>query len=74
MSFLRGLKRLFGISDPVDNLFRDFGVDIDRTATLAGSPRDDALMKLAQERKGHISLKAVDDEYERLILEKYGRR
>lgn len=63
--------RLFGLrSDPTDELLASIG----RNATLASAPTDHTLMRLAQERKGHISLKAVSDEYDRLILEKYGRR
>lgn len=35
------------------------------------APRDPDLLKIANERKGHISRKAVRDEYNRLVLEKY---
>ena len=35
------------------------------------APRDPDLLKIAKERKGHISRKAVRDEYNRLVLEKY---
>jgi TorA maturation chaperone TorD len=55
--------------DPTEELLNS----INRSATLISAPTDHALMKLAEERKGHISLKAVSDEYNRLILEKYGR-
>jgi hypothetical protein len=41
---------------------------------FVSAPIDHALMKLAEERKGHISLKAVSEEYRRLVLEKYGRK
>jgi len=36
------------------------------------APTDPDLLKIAKERKGHISRKAVHAEYNRLILEKYG--
>ena len=35
------------------------------------APTDPELLKIAKERKGHISRKAVRDEYNRLVLEKY---
>jgi hypothetical protein len=35
------------------------------------APTDQGLLKIAQDRKGHISAKAVTEEYNRLILEKY---
>lgn len=35
------------------------------------SPTDPDLLKIAKDRKGHISRKAVRDEYNRLVLEKY---
>ena len=35
------------------------------------APTDPDLLKIAKERKGHISRKAVHAEYNRLVLEKY---
>jgi hypothetical protein len=35
------------------------------------APTDPDLLKIAKDRKGHISRRAVRDEYNRLILEKY---
>ena len=37
----------------------------------SGAPTDPDLLKIAKDRKGHISRKAVHAEYNRLILEKY---
>jgi hypothetical protein len=57
---------------------RLFGRAAGRTSQLfAGfrrksrSPTDPDLLKIAKDRKGHISRKAVRDEYNRLVLEKY---
>jgi len=35
------------------------------------APTDPDLLKIAKDRKGHISQRAVRDEYNRLVLEKY---
>ncbi len=35
------------------------------------APTDPDLLKIAKDRKGHISRKAVHAEYNRLVLEKY---
>jgi hypothetical protein len=35
------------------------------------APTDADLLKIAKDRKGHISRRAVRDEYNRLVLEKY---
>ena len=35
------------------------------------APKDPDLLKIAKDRKGHISRKAVHAEYNRLIVEKY---
>ncbi len=35
------------------------------------APTDPDLLKIAKDRKGHISRRAVRDEYNRLLLEKY---
>ena len=45
---------------------------IEQSAVLLQAPRDKELWERAYAAKNHISLKAVDDEYCRLILEKYG--
>jgi len=37
------------------------------------APTDPDLWKIAKDRKGHISRKAVRDEYNRLVLEKYAQ-
>jgi hypothetical protein len=65
-------RRLFGLpgNDLVDNLKASIG----RNATLAFAPRDEQLWRQAEQQKGHISLKAISDEYERLILAKHNRR
>jgi hypothetical protein len=47
---------------------------LEEAVTLFTAPTDDALWKLAEQRKDPVSLKAVSDEYNRLILEKYGRK
>jgi hypothetical protein len=35
------------------------------------APADPDLLKIAKDRKGHISRRAVRDEYNKLVLEKY---
>lgn len=35
------------------------------------APTDPGLLKIAKDRKGHVSKRAVRDEYNRLLLEKY---
>ncbi|MCA1410734.1 hypothetical protein I6F30_06055 [Bradyrhizobium sp. NBAIM20] len=35
------------------------------------APTDPDLLKIAKDRKGHVSRRAVRDEYNRLVLEKY---
>ena len=61
-------SRLFGLpDDPVDELLGS----ISRNATLISAPHDDQLWKQAEESMGHISLKAVSDEYDRLVLSNY---
>jgi hypothetical protein len=65
------LRRLFGLpDDPVDEVLGSIG----RNATLLSAPHDDQLWKQAEASKGHIDLKAVSNEYNRLILANYGRR
>jgi hypothetical protein len=57
--------RLFGRTpEPTNILAR-----LKRKVTRA--PRDPDLLKIAKDRKGHISRRAVRDEYNRLLLEKY---
>jgi hypothetical protein len=67
MGFLRRLIGLPDPNDPLANLMRS----VDRSATLAGAPHDNDLWTLAKQRADHISPKAVCDEYDRLILQKY---
>lgn len=57
------------MSDP----FKDLQNSIARSAALISEPTDHALLRQAEENKGHISLKAVSDEYNRLILQKIER-
>jgi hypothetical protein len=57
------------MSDP----FKDLQNSIARNAALLYEPTDHALLKQAEESKGHISLKAISDEYNRLILQKMER-
>ena len=57
--------RLFGSTPgPTSQLFARFG-------KKSRAPTDPDLLKIAKDRKGHISRKAVRDEYNRLVLEKY---
>ena len=64
-------KRLFGSTDVDDSLNKAMR-SIERTEILSNAPRDKELWDQAYAAKNHISFKAVDDEYCRLILEKYG--
>ena len=57
------------MSDP----FKDLQNSIARNAALISEPTDHALLKQAKQSKGHISDKAVSDEYNRLILQKIER-
>ncbi len=57
---------------------RLFGTDLEPASSLfakvrrkSRAPTDPDLLKIAKERKGHVSRRAVRDEYNRLILEKY---
>ena len=45
---------------------------IKRNLTLVSAPDDPELWKLAHASKGHISDRAVVEEYDRLVLKKYG--
>jgi hypothetical protein len=54
------------MSDP----FKDLQNSIAGNAALISASTDHALLKQAEESKGHISLKAVSDEYNRLMLQK----
>jgi hypothetical protein len=57
--------RLFGRTPgPTSQLFARF-------RRKARAPTDPDLLKIAKDRKGHISRRAVRDEYNRLVLEKY---
>jgi len=56
---------LFGRnSRPANKLFARF-------KRKSRAPTDPDLLKIAKDRKGHISRKTVHAEYNRLILEKY---
>jgi hypothetical protein len=57
------------MSDPL----KDLQNSIARNAALISEPTDHTLLRQAEQSKGHISLKAVSDEYNRLILEKIER-
>ena len=57
--------RLFGRTPGAANQF------FARFRRKSRAPTDPDLLKIAKERKGHISRKAVRDEYNRLVLEKY---
>jgi hypothetical protein len=57
------------MSDPIKDLQDSFA----RNVTLVSTPTDHALLDQAKRNAGHISLKAVSDEYDRLILQKYHR-
>ena len=57
------------MSDPI----KDLQNSIARNAALISEPTDHALLRQAEENKGHISLKAVSDEYDRLVLQKIER-
>lgn len=57
--------RLFGSTPGAANkLFAKF-------KRKSRAPTDPDLLKIAKDRKGHISRKAVHAEYNRLIVEKY---
>jgi hypothetical protein len=56
--------RLFGTTAPAHKFFAKFKRN-------SQAPTDPDLFKIAKDRKGHISRKAVLAEYNRLILEKY---
>ena len=58
--------RLFGRIPERANIFARFKRKGTRRA-----PTDPELLKIAKDRKGHVSRRAVRDEYNRLILEKY---
>ena len=57
--------RLFGRPTGSANILARFKRKVTRT------PTDPDLLKIAKDRKGHISRRAVRDEYNRLVLEKY---
>lgn len=59
------LDRLFGrTSEPGNRLFARF-------SRKSQAPTDPDLLKIAKDRKGHVSRKAVHAEYNRLVREKY---
>jgi hypothetical protein len=57
--------RLFGRTPERPSILARFKRKVTRR------PRDPELLKIAKDRKGHVSRRAVRDEYNRLILEKY---
>ena len=57
--------RLFGRTREPANILARFKRKVTR------APTDPDLLKIAKDRKGHISRRAVRDEYNRLVLEKY---
>ena len=59
------LDRLFGRTPKPANILTRFKRKVTR------APTDPDLLKIAKDRKGHISRRAVRDEYNRLLLEKY---
>ena len=59
------LDHLFGGTPEPTNILARFKRKMRR------APTDPDLLKIAKDRKGHISRKAVRDEYNRLVLEKY---
>ena len=56
---------LFGRAPEPASIFVRFKRKVTR------APTDPDLLKIAKDRKGHISRRAVRDEYNRLLLEKY---
>ena len=57
--------RMFGTTlAPAGNLLAKF-------RRKSRAPTDLDLLKIAKDRKGHISRRAVRDEYDHLVLEKY---
>jgi hypothetical protein len=56
--------RLFGSTGSAHKLFARF-------KKKSQAPTDPDLLKIAKDRKGHISRKAVHAEYNRLVIEKY---
>jgi hypothetical protein len=46
---------------------------MEQTETLFSAPYDPELWKIAEQHKGHIDMKSVNDEYNRLIIAKYKR-
>jgi hypothetical protein len=57
--------RLFGRTpEPRNKLFARF-------RRKSQAPTDPDLLKIAKDRKGHVSRKAVHAEYNRLVQEKY---
>jgi hypothetical protein len=56
--------------EPMSDPFKDLQNSIARNLALISEPTDHALLKQAEISKGHISLSAVSEEYNRLILQK----
>jgi hypothetical protein len=60
-------ERLFGrASRPTGQIFARF-------RRKSQAPTDPDLLKIAKERKGRVSRRAVRDEYNRLVVEKYSQ-
>ncbi len=59
------LDQLFGRTEGAAS--RLFG----RFRKKSHAPTDPDLLRIAKDRKGHVSKRAVRDEYNRLVLEKY---
>jgi hypothetical protein len=64
------LSRFFGRTDVLDELLMSILPD----SKLVSAWHDQGLWALAEQRRAHISLEAVTDEYDRLTLEKHGPR
>jgi hypothetical protein len=64
-------RKLFGLRDPADDVLGPLMNSINRNAFLATAPDDNELWQQAEKNAGHISMKAVSDEYQRLLLQKH---
>jgi hypothetical protein len=71
MGFWERIRWLFvEDKDPIKELNRS----IEQSIALLSAPDDPELWEQAHKAKSHISPKAVSDQYDRLILKKYGHR
>jgi hypothetical protein len=74
---MRFLKRLFGRGpNDVDEVLNSIygGVTSSAGAAKAFEIGEYELMRIARQRKGHLSHKAVCDEYNRLLVDRNSRR